>query len=50
MGRFGNDEAGPRMIVTGGIHGNEPAGLVAIERVMQRLDRFVGHLPCGGGG
>jgi len=27
------------MIVTGGIHGNEPAGLVAIQRVLDRLKR-----------
>ena len=39
IGRFGTDEAGPRMIVTGGIHGNEPAGLVAIRRVIDRLER-----------
>ena len=39
IGRFGNDDAGPRMIVTGGIHGNEPSGPAAIRRVMQRLER-----------
>jgi succinylglutamate desuccinylase len=37
LGRFGNQHAGPRVIVTGGIHGNEPSGLDAIARVMRRI-------------
>jgi predicted deacylase len=39
LGRFGDDSAGPRMIVLGGIHGNEPAGLEASRRVMASLER-----------
>jgi len=39
LGRFGNDDAGPRMIVLAGIHGNEPAGLEASRRVLAGLER-----------
>lgn len=30
-------EPGPTLLITGGIHGNEPAGVVAAERVLPRL-------------
>lgn len=34
---------GPTMVVVGGIHGNEPAGVVAVERVLRALQR---HKPA----
>jgi succinylglutamate desuccinylase len=37
LGRYGGERSGPLLIVTAGIHGNEPAGVVALGRVMQRL-------------
>lgn len=36
VGRFGVSD-GPRLLVVGGLHGNEPAGVVAAERVIERL-------------
>jgi len=48
VGRFGGDLPGPTMLVVGAIHGNEPAGLKAIERVLAWLraenPRFRGRL------
>lgn len=34
---------GPTMVVVGGIHGNEPAGVIAVERVLRALQR---HKPA----
>jgi succinylglutamate desuccinylase len=31
-------EPGPTLLVIGGLHGNEPAGLLGLERVLSRLD------------
>lgn len=50
IGRWGTRGVGPTLIAVGGIHGNEPAGVLAIERVLARLasasapptGRFVG--------
>jgi hypothetical protein len=39
IGRAGAASRGPSMIVLGGIHGNEPAGLQASRRVLARLER-----------
>jgi succinylglutamate desuccinylase len=33
-------EPGPTLVITGGIHGNEPAGVLAAERVLPRLQQF----------
>jgi succinylglutamate desuccinylase len=38
IGHAGGFEAGPTLIVTAGIHGNEPSGLRAIARVFQRIE------------
>jgi predicted deacylase len=38
---------GPTLILVGGVHGNEPAGVVAARRVLGRL-RDSGHVPAGG--
>jgi len=37
VGRCGGARPGPTVVVTGAIHGNEPAGLRAIERVLARV-------------
>lgn len=37
LGAYEGERPGPTMIVVGGIHGNEPAGVLAVERVMQEL-------------
>jgi len=39
IGRAGESSRGPSMIVLGGIHGNEPAGVRAARRVLSRLER-----------
>ncbi len=37
LGRYSTDVPGPLLVVTAGIHGNEPAGLLAFARVLARL-------------
>lgn len=37
LGRYSTGRPGPTVVVTGAIHGNEPAGLSAIQRVLARL-------------
>lgn len=39
IGQFSGAQPGPLLIVLGGIHGNEPAGVNAIETVLQLLER-----------
>lgn len=36
--QFAGLKSGPRLLVTGAVHGNEVAGVAAIERVMRQLD------------
>jgi hypothetical protein len=38
MGRLYGESAGPAVVVMAGIHGNEPAGLLAAEKVLRRLE------------
>lgn len=38
LGRRDDGEPGPTLLLQGGIHGNEPAGVVAIQRVLAGLD------------
>jgi succinylglutamate desuccinylase len=38
VGKIVGDETGPSVIVMSGIHGNEPAGIKAAERVLQQLE------------
>lgn len=45
--RYASAVAGPRLIVTGAVHGNEIAGPIAIRRVMAELDD--GRLAIGAG-
>lgn len=38
VGRVVGDAPGPTLVIVGGVHGNEPAGVRAAERVLARLD------------
>lgn len=38
IGRFDGDKAGPLLVLIGAMHGNEPAGVRAIELVLKMLD------------
>ncbi len=40
IGEYGSPTDGPMVIFLGGIHGNEPAGIVALQQVLQTLERF----------
>jgi len=48
IGRYGSSAPGPLVFCIGGIHGNEPAGVRALENVLRRLNetqpRFRGEL------
>jgi succinylglutamate desuccinylase len=46
VGHVTAPEAGPTLFVVGGLHGNEPAGLIGMQRVFARLDE-VGGLARG---
>ncbi|MFK8058037.1 MAG: succinylglutamate desuccinylase/aspartoacylase family protein [Saprospiraceae bacterium] len=37
LGRFDGEERGPLLLAIGGMHGNEPAGVLAIERLLEML-------------
>ena len=39
LGQYGSGTTGPLLIVIAGIHGNEHAGIVAVERVLSTLAR-----------
>lgn len=39
LGRFRGSPSGPLLVCIGGIHGNEPAGVAALERVLAALAR-----------
>lgn len=39
LGRVGGVESGPTLICLGGLHGNEPAGVLAIDRVLNQISR-----------
>ncbi len=40
LGSYQSGRDGPTLVVIGGLHGNEPAGVAAIERVMADLERL----------
>ena len=57
LGRWDSGHPGPTLLVTGGVHGNEPAGVYAAQRVLAQLEdrapeivgRFIalaGNLPA----
>ena len=39
IGSYGGDEPGPLVICFGGLHGNEPAGVQALQEIVQTLHR-----------
>ena len=39
IGRFTGPETGPTLVLVGGLHGNEPAGVLGIRRVFESLER-----------
>jgi succinylglutamate desuccinylase len=39
IGRIVGREAGPTLVIVGGMHGNEPAGTIAARRVLERLSK-----------
>ena len=38
IGRYEGERPGPLMVCIGGVHGNELAGVVALEELMLRLE------------
>ena len=38
LGTYSRGLPGPQVLVTGGVHGNEPAGIVAVQRVLAALE------------
>lgn len=40
LGRYGDAAAGPTLVVTGGLHGNEPGGVLAMQRLIERLGKI----------
>ncbi|MBO6512914.1 MAG: succinylglutamate desuccinylase/aspartoacylase family protein [Phycisphaerales bacterium] len=43
LGRFRDTQSGPTLVVIGGVHGNEPAGLIAGQRVLDHLQSVDAH-------
>lgn len=46
LGRVGGEQPGPTLVAVGSLHGNEPAGIEAIQRIAARLGA---ELPLGHG-
>jgi succinylglutamate desuccinylase len=44
LGRCIGQQPGPTLICLGGLHGNEPAGVLAIDRVLRSLEDRAAHL------
>ena len=40
IGKYSNQKPGPTILCVAGIHGNEPAGVIAAERVQSNLDKI----------
>ncbi len=47
LGRVEGPRAGPTLIVVGGLHGNEPAGVEALQRLLPRLAADPGGMVSG---
>lgn len=45
IGQYGGDRPGPLVVVTGALHGNEPAGVQALEEVFLWLHQVAGRQP-----
>lgn len=39
IGTYSSEKEGPLLFITGGVHGNEPSGIVALERVFEILKK-----------
>ena len=39
LGSYTSDQPGPLLFVTGGVHGNEPSGIEALQRVFSELEK-----------
>src|SRR5690606_1812124 len=46
LGKYSKDENGPALVITAGVHGNEPSGIFAFRRVWQTLTQM--DLPIKG--
>src|SRR5690554_5690230 len=44
IGEYTSGEAGPLLFITGGVHGNEPSGIVAMEKVFKILNEENPHI------
>lgn len=44
IGKFIGDECGATLVAVGSIHGNEPSGKIALEKVAQKLETLSGKL------
>jgi succinylglutamate desuccinylase len=44
LGRLRGPERGPTLLCIGGLHGNEPAGVQALKRVLRRLEPRASHM------
>lgn len=40
LGRYGDAALGPTLVVSGGMHGNEPGGVLAMRRIVERLAKI----------
>lgn len=47
IGRITAEKPGPTLVFFGGIHGNEPAGVLALEEVFRKLQNGEVSLECG---
>ena len=39
IGSYTTGEAGPLLVITGGVHGNEPSGIIAVKKVLDVLQK-----------
>lgn len=39
IGKYSTGKKGPLLLVSGGIHGNEPSGVIALQKVFQELEK-----------
>src|SRR5690554_6528687 len=46
LGKYAQGTDGPALVITAGVHGNEPSGIIAFRRVWQRLTQL--NLPMRG--
>ncbi len=46
LGKYSKGTGGPALVITAGVHGNEPSGIIAFGRVLQKLKRL--NLPIRG--